>query len=282
VRPSGTVEVEELSGSFNRMVESLGALVSRIDDTSSDLSSAAGQLASVSEELAAGTQQQSAAATETSATMEELARTFSSIAATVTAVARQTAETRSTLVDAGSAMQASSERSLALVQRVSGISALLELINEIAEQTNLLALNAAIEAARAGESGRGFAVVADEVRRLAERSKSQAAEIAEIVASAETETTATVMAMEESAKRMRRGLELMDAVMDSTEQVRLTTDQQTAATAQVVDTMESITDTTRQTSATAHQIAASAAQLSLLVERLREAAASVQARRPAE
>jgi methyl-accepting chemotaxis protein len=279
VQGRGAAEVEELSGSFNSMVESLGVLVGHIDRTSTELSGSATELSAVAEQLAAGTHEQSAAATQTSATMEELARTFSSIADTAAGVAQQTTQTRQSLVDAASAMEASSTRSMTLAQRVAGISALLELIDDIADQTNLLALNASIEAARAGESGRGFAVVADEVRRLAERSKVQAGQIETIVEEAQAETHATVMAMEDSASRMHHGLELMDAVMDSTEQVRLTTQQQTVAAHQVVEVMETVTDTTRQTATTAQQIAAAAQQLAQLVDELRETAAQVEARR---
>jgi methyl-accepting chemotaxis protein len=278
VEPDGTVEFRELSGSFNTMVGSMNSMLARIDDTSSELSSSASELAAAAEQLAATTQEQSTAATETSATMEELARTFTSIADTVSGVAAQTQDTREVLEETDKEIEASSQRALTLAQRVVEISGLLDLINEIADQTNLLALNAAIEAARAGESGRGFTVVADEVRRLAERSKAQAEEIGRIVEDTQSETNATVMAMEASSKQMRRGLDLMDQVAEATERVRLTTQQQSAAASQVVDTMEAVTETSRQTSTTAQQIAAAASQLTALVDELRKTSAGVEAR----
>jgi methyl-accepting chemotaxis protein len=183
-------------------------------------------------------------------------------------VAAQAAETRDNLEQAEADIQASSERTLALSVRVNEIGSILVLMNEIADQTNLLALNAAIEAARAGESGRGFAVVAEEVRRLAERSKSSAADIAVIADGVHSETNATVMAMEKGAKQMQRGLALLEAVTQATAQVRLTTQQQRSATGQVVETMDQLTDASRQVSATAQQIASASASLAGLAENL--------------
>ena len=227
----------------------------RAASASQEMSSAAAQLSASSEELAATTTQQSAAVTEVSATTEELARASASIADTIDGVANQTAETRENLEYAEADIQVSSERTLALAQRTSEIGAILTLINEIADQTNLLALNATIEAARAGDAGRGFAVVASEVRQLAERSKSSASEIAVITEGVQTETNATVMAMEKGAKQMQRGLILLGDVAQATEQVRLTTQQQRSATNQVVETIAQLADAPRQVSSTAQQIA---------------------------
>jgi len=243
-----------------------------------DVNSAAAELSASSDELAATTTQQSAAVTQATATTEELARSSAAIADTVDEVARQTAETRDNLEQAEADIALSSERTLALASRVTDIDALLDLINDIADQTNLLALNAAIEAARAGENGLGFAVVADEVRRLAERSKTSAGDIAVIVAAVQGETNATVMAMEKGAKQMQQGLALLEAVTDANGQVRLTTQQQRSATAQVVETMEQLTDASRQVSATAQQIAAAAGNLADLAGNLETTAATAKDR----
>jgi len=263
-----------MADAFNAMAESLQRLVGEVIAASEQVSSSATQLNSAADELAATTTEQSAAVTEASATTEELARASATIAETVEGVAAQAAETHENLEQAERDIDASAARTIALAEKVSEIGTILALINEIADQTNLLALNAAIEAARAGEGGRGFAVVADEVRRLAERSKSSAAGIAEIVEGIQAETNATVMAMEKGAKQMQSGLQLLTAVADGTAQVRLTTHQQRSATSQVVETMEQLSDASRQVSTTASEIAAASAALADLAANLERTGAT--------
>ena len=275
VEPAGAEELVVLGRSFNNMVDSLQSVVTQVAAASGEVAAASAELSASSEELAATTTEQSAAVTETSATTEELARAATSIAETIDGVAVQTVETRDALEQADNDIQASSERTLALAERVGEIGGILNLINEIADQTNLLALNAAIEAARAGEEGRGFAVVAEEVRRLAERSKGSAADIARIIEGVQAETNGTVMAMEKGSKQMQQGLGLLETVTDATAQVRLTTQQQRSATVQVVETMEQLTEASRQVSATAGQIALASTRLADLAAELERSAVQV-------
>jgi methyl-accepting chemotaxis protein len=214
---------------------------------------------SASEQLAAATADQTSATTATSASMEELARTSTAIAETLAHVANQTITTSENLKRAQIDAQASRTRTLALAERVHDINQILVLINEIADQTNLLALNAAIEAARAGDAGRGFAVVADEVRRLAERSKSSAAQITSLIGGAESESNANVLASEQGAKRMQDSLNLFADVVEASDNVKRLTQQQLGATEQVVEALERISVGSRQVSETAQNISTAAA-----------------------
>jgi methyl-accepting chemotaxis protein len=259
-------EIGVMANAFNTMADQMAAASLVVTSSASRLTAAAG-------ELAATTVEQAAAVTQASATTDELARASASIAEAVDGVAAQAAETRTNLEQAEGDIEVSSGRTMALAERVSEIGAILALIDNIAEQTDLLALNAAIEAAHAGDEGRGFAVVAEEVRRLADRSKSSAADIASIIKGIEVETDATVMAMDKGAKQMRASLTLLSEVTDGADFVRLTTQQQRSATSQVAETMEQLSDVSRQVSEAAGQIASASSGLATLAADLEGRAA---------
>ena len=121
-------------------------------------------------------------------------------------------------------------------------------------------------------------MVADEVRRLAERSKASATDIAQIVQSTQTETSATLLAMEQCGKQMREGLGLLEGVAEATAQVRLTTQQQRSAAEQVVETMGQATEASREVSTTAQEITNAAADLARLASDLEHTAAATRSR----
>lgn len=95
-----------------------------------------------------------------------------------------------------------------LSEKSESIGAVVKVIESVVEQTNLLALNAAIISSQAGEHGRAFSVVAEEVRSLAERTAASTREIAGLIESVQDGVGSAVVAMEQGATRVGRGVDL--------------------------------------------------------------------------
>ncbi len=157
-------------------------------------------------------------------------------------------------------MQAASQLVDSLTQRSNEITSVISLIDDIAEQTNLLALNAAIEAARAGEHGRGFAVVADEVRKLAERTASTTAEIANMITLIQESIGVSVNSIEAIVPQIDKGQKLILDSVHTLEEIQSQA-QDSLQKAQVVasssvqqeDTMQSILHDMQSISTLSHE-----------------------------
>ncbi|MHC2068280.1 methyl-accepting chemotaxis protein [Bremerella sp. T1] len=181
-------EFGRLAGSFNRFIEKIQHVVSRIASdsevlvsSSAELDETAGSLSKGAEEASLRSSSVAAAAEEMSVSISNIQRTthemndsFSMVSTAVEEMTRSISEIAtnteqsSTIANSASITVGSSHEKMQLLsQAAEEIGRVTEVIQDIAEQTNLLALNATIEASRAGEAGRGFAVVATEVKALA-------------------------------------------------------------------------------------------------------------------
>jgi len=189
-------ELGQMASALNQSWESTRSALSRVNETTRQLTLVSQELIVASQALERGSQQQAAGLEETSASLEEItaaAKNNADHASKANHLARDScaaAENGGGVVSA--AMTAMSE----IIASSAKIAEIVSAIDQIAFQTNLLGVNAAIEAARAGDEGRGFAVVAFEIRNLALSSASSAREIRSLI--------------EDSIRKVKKGSELVN------------------------------------------------------------------------
>jgi len=149
------------------------------------------------------------------------------------------------------------------VSAIKNISKETGIIEDIAIKTNILSLNALIQAAQAGEYGRAFNVIAQEVSKLAERSKTGAEEIANLVVPSLEQINNTGLASQEIIPEIKQASELI-------KQVTLASTEQERGVSQINDSVQQLNEISQQNAATSEEISATYKQLTEHVNELNQ------------
>jgi methyl-accepting chemotaxis protein len=211
------------------------------------------------------TENLAAASQEMSAAIQQIAGSFQMVQGRQLEIEKNVAAGRNSLGSALEKLESSDKYILQLehvvkelADKVAGISHAVELISAVTDQTHLLALNASIEAARAGEYGRGFAVVAAEIRKLANDTKTSAADIKEAIEQLGTGMAKTTSVMQDSLQAVSQGItsaqeitgpfnEIEKSIKEMSHycgQLSGATEEQTAAVQEVAATAANIAEST--------------------------------------
>jgi methyl-accepting chemotaxis protein len=249
-------EIGELLEGMSDMTERLRETVSVVIQGATNVAGGSEQLSATAESVSQGANEQSSTAEEVSSSMEEMA-------SMIRQNAENSGETESIALESAQNAGSSGNSVSQTVDAMKEIAERIVVVEEIARQTDLLALNAAIEAARAGEHGKGFAVVAAEVRKLAERSRTAAAEISEL-------SGKTVEVAEDAGAQIKELVPRIQQTSDLVQEISASTKEQNAGVDEINKALMQLDQVIQQNASASEELASTSEELSSQAVELQE------------
>jgi methyl-accepting chemotaxis protein len=289
---------DNMSYSFQTMVEKLRIQLNNIGEGISVLASTSSEIMASVSQLASSSAETATSVSETTTTVEEVkqtaiisnnkAKAVSENALRMAEISKNGTKAIANTLDGMNRIRQQMSAIAGMVVKLSEQSQIIgeitATVTELAEQSNLLSVNAAIEAAKAGEQGKGFTVVAQEIKILASRSKDATAQVRNILHDVQKSISSTVMATEEGGKAVDEGMKLTgisgeaikllaDSVVDASNsalQIAASSQQQLEGMDQVVTAMENIREASTQTVTSTQQSVDSVFELQKVGQKLDE------------
>jgi methyl-accepting chemotaxis protein len=306
VRAEGDGEMGRLLRSLERMTQSLGGLIGRIQTAGERLSSVESDAAAALSRQERAVRSVSGSANEIAAAVTEISTTGEQLldaTSSVTGIAREAAQVAeqgrgglesmtASMEHLDEAMNAFTRKLATISQRASGITSVVTTIAKVAEQTNLLSVNATIEAEKAGESGRGFRIVAQEIRRLADQTALSTKDIERMVRDMQAAVASGTMEMDrfrnevsgrigevaQVSEKLGRIIEPVQSVTRALETVHQGMESQSQGARQIRGAMESLRSDAGESAASLAVFTASLAELRRSIAELNAEAARFQTR----
>ncbi len=290
-------EIGQLLEALKIMIFNLNSLISKVQQSGIAITSSTTQMAASRKELEATLTEQIASTNEVTTTAQEIANTSEELVNTmeqITELSQSTATAANQGQDDLGRMEttmrqlAEATTSIAsklgiMSEKAHNINSVVLTITKVADQTNLLSLNAAIEAEKAGEYGAGFAVVAREIRRLADQTAVATLEIEQMVKEMQSAVSTGVMEMDKFNKEVSSSvqdvgnishqiaqvIEQVQSITPRFELVSKSMEEQSRSAQHIREAMEQLSEGSEQTAYSLHDT-------HLVLERLNDAAQSLQ------
>lgn len=253
--------------------------ISKIDESSTHVSTGAVHVAESGRILSENSTEQAAAIEELCTTIDVISGHVSESAANAQQASTTARAVGSDIEQSNRSMQQMVDAMNEISRSSNEISKIIRTIESIASQTNLLSLNAAIEAARAGDAGKGFAVVAEEVRNLAAESAEASKNSTALIESSLNAVEKGMAIVEQTASSLGTVVEKAKMVMDTVDQISA----EAGLQAKSIDTLSSgisqISASMEENTAAIEESAAASDDLSSLAQMLNTLVAKFQLRK---